>query len=132
LSFSPKALLNTDESRTDPERKAAVEDLLGPVSDRQFHDLVEIGKRITDYHDVGGRDEGADAVLGENIPVVFEDDEGENQAEGFEIKDASEDASDEGEETGMTTALGGKVRVVKEKKQSKNKSRKKGCFVLKS
>jgi pre-mRNA-splicing helicase BRR2 len=97
-----------DESRTDPERHSAIQDLLGAISDRQYHDLVEIGKRITDYHDVGGRD-GADAVLGENIPVVFEDDDADNAGEGFEIKDASSDASDDGEEAGMGTALGGKA-----------------------
>ena len=96
-----------DESRTDPERKRAAEELLGAVTDRRFHDLVEIGKRITDYHDVGGGGAagGADAALDENIPVVFEDEDDENQAQGFEVRDDSEDASDEGDEAAMGSAL---------------------------
>jgi pre-mRNA-splicing helicase BRR2 len=95
-----------DESRTDPERKRAAEELMGTVTDRRFHDLVEIGKRITDYHDVGGgAGGGADAPLDENIPVVFEDEDDENQAQGFEVRDDSSDASDEGDEAAIGSAL---------------------------
>ncbi len=94
-----------DESRTDPERKRAAEELLNAISERRFHDLVEIGKRITDYHDVGvGGVGGADAVLDENIPVVFEDEE-EDKQEGFMLKDESSDASDDGEEAVIGSAL---------------------------
>ncbi len=96
-----------DEARTDPERKRAAEELLGAVSDRRFHELVELGKRITDYHDVGGAGAagGADAPLDENIPVVFEDEDDENQAQGFEVRDDSSDASDEGDEAAIGSAL---------------------------
>lgn len=94
-----------DESRNDREKKAAVEDLLSSLSDKRFHKLVEIGKRITDYHDSGA---STDAVLDENIPVVFEDDE--DQGDNFVVRDDSDDSDDGVEADAGTTLAGSSVK----------------------
>lgn len=92
-----------DESVTDHERKKNIEELLGSLSDRKFHDLVEIGKRITDYHDVGGGDE---AAIDENIPVMFDGDDEQNNENLF-VADGEEDESGDGEEAGVGAVLHG-------------------------
>lgn len=105
-----------DESRTDNEKKAACEEQLGKINDRRFHDLIEIGKRITDYHDVseaGG--EGAGELLDENIPVVFEEDEdGGDQEEFYVVKDESDNDEDDGVEAGMEATLQASATLAEE------------------
>lgn len=74
-----------DEGLRDLERKAAIEQIAGPLTSDRFAQLVNLGKRITDYSPVSAAAVAAagDRVLDEDagIAVVFEeeDDEEEDQ-----------------------------------------------------
>ena len=69
----------------DPERKKEVTGLLGEVSDERFADLVELGKRMTDFTtEPAAEDATAGDMLDDDIGVAVEfegedeDDEDEN------------------------------------------------------
>ena len=69
----------------DPERKKEVVGLLGEVSDERFADLVELGKRMTDFTtEPTAEDTTAGDMLDDDIGVAVEfegedeDDEEEN------------------------------------------------------
>ena len=69
----------------DPERKKEVVGLLGDVSDERFADLVELGKRMTDFTtEPTAEDATAGDMLDDGIGVAVEfegedeDDEDEN------------------------------------------------------
>ena len=72
----------------DPERKREVVGLLGEVSDERFADLVELGKRMTDFStEPTAEDAAAGDVLDDDIGVAVEF-EGEDE-------DDDDDAVDE-------------------------------------
>ncbi|KAH8732787.1 pre-mRNA splicing factor [Phaeosphaeriaceae sp. PMI808] len=96
-----------DDSLKDFDKKREVDDLLGTsMGPKEFNELVNLGKKITDYDaqdDEEEKDEemadGDDAENGDNqgVAVVFdEDDEDEEGAQNFEVRDA--DTSDEEDE----------------------------------
>ena len=69
----------------DPDRKKEVTGLLGEVSDERFADLVELGKRMTDFStEPTAEDATAGDMLDDDIGVAVEfegedeDDEDEN------------------------------------------------------
>ncbi|VAI84780.1 unnamed protein product [Triticum turgidum subsp. durum] len=77
------AVLKDDRTRN-PDKKKVIEKLINPVSGQMFHQLVSIGKLITDFHDavnsagvpsVDGTDMPLDDDIG--ITVEFEEDEDE-------------------------------------------------------
>ena len=75
-------------SLQDPERKREVVSLLGEVSDERFADLVELGKRMTDFStEPTTEDAAAGDVLDDDIGVAVEF-EGEDE-------DDDDDAVDE-------------------------------------
>ena len=75
-------------SLQDPERKREVVGLLGEVSDERFADLVELGKRMTDFStEPTAEDAAAGDVLDDDIGVAVEF-EGEDE-------DDDDDAVDE-------------------------------------
>ena len=72
----------------DPERKREVVGLLGEISDERFADLVELGKRMTDFStEPTTEDAAAGDVLDDDIGVAVEF-EGEDE-------DDDDDAVDE-------------------------------------
>ena len=70
----------------DPERKKEVVGLLGDLSDERFADLVELGKRMTDFttEPLAGEDAAPGDMLDDDIGVAVEfegedeDDEDDN------------------------------------------------------
>ena len=94
-----------DEEMKDFDKKKEVDDLLGSsMNPKEFNELVNLGKKITDYDAqdededmAGGMDEG-DAELDERqgVAVVFDEDE-EDERQGFaeEVRDDDELSEDE-------------------------------------
>ncbi|CAO2656748.1 Nn.00g055510.m01.CDS01 [Neocucurbitaria sp. VM-36] len=96
-----------DDSLKDFDKKKEVDDLLGSsMGAKEFNELVNLGKKITDYDaqddEEGGDEEMADGDGAENgdnqgVAVVFDDDEDDEEgAQTFEVRDA--DSSDEEDE----------------------------------
>ncbi|KAI0482782.1 Sec63 Brl domain-containing protein, partial [Xylariaceae sp. FL0804] len=91
-----------DEDMKDFDKKKEVDDLLGTsLNPKQFNELVNLGKKITDYHaqddeemDQGAAGDENDAELDERqgVAVVFDDeDEDEEAAMVVEVRDESSD-----------------------------------------
>ncbi len=85
LEFEPAAHVDRLSFVQDPERKKEVTGLLGEVSDERFADLVELGKRMTDFTtEPTAEDATAGDMLDDDIGVAVEfegedeDDEDEN------------------------------------------------------
>ena len=103
-----------DENMKDMDKKKEIDDLLGiTTGSKEFNELVNLGKKITDYD---GRDEDAkmnedgtaedEAQLDEKqgVAVVFDDDDEDDEdgdAQTFEVRDEGDTSSDdEAEERG--------------------------------
>lgn len=99
-----------DEELKDVERKREIDDLLGTsLSPKEFNELVNLGKKITDY-DAQDEDEDMEAGAAEGadeeeldarqgVAVVFDDEDEEENAIVHEVRDeSSEDEGDEGDE----------------------------------
>ena len=93
-----------DEDMKDFDKKKEIDDLLGtPLSSKEFNELVNLGKKITDY-DAQDEDDGAnqmdEAELDEKqgVAVVFDDSEEEDE-DGMvmttEVRDEDEDSESE-------------------------------------
>ncbi|KAF2013170.1 Sec63-domain-containing protein [Aaosphaeria arxii CBS 175.79] len=93
-----------DDSLKDLDRKKEIDDLFGfSMGAKEFNELVNLGKKITDYdaqdadEEMGEDNDGLDdAELDENqgVAVVFDEDEDDEEArQTFEVRD--EDTSDE-------------------------------------
>jgi pre-mRNA-splicing helicase BRR2 len=96
-----------DDTMKDIDKKKEVDDLLGTsMGPKEFNELVNLGKKITDYDaqdDEEEKDEimadgdGAENDDNQGVAVVFdEDDDDEDGAQTFEVRDA--DTSDEEDE----------------------------------
>jgi pre-mRNA-splicing helicase BRR2 len=95
-----------DDSLKDFDKKKEIDDILGTsMGPKEFNELVNLGKKITDYDaqdedeemDEGG--DGADAEVDENqgVAVVFDEDEDDEEAgQTFEVRDDTTD--DEGDD----------------------------------
>lgn len=95
-----------DDTMKDFDRKKEVDDLLGSsMGAKEFNELVNLGKKITDY-DAQDDDEDGDQAMADvdgagnddnqGVAVVFDDEEDDEEAQNFEVRDA--DTSDEEEE----------------------------------
>lgn len=101
------AVLETlkNEGMKDFDKKKEVEEVVGPISNEQFAQLLNLSKKITDYGaedetmvdpDMERKDAEIDEEMG--VAVVFdEEEEEEEEDEGFEVRDESDE---EGEEAG--------------------------------
>jgi pre-mRNA-splicing helicase BRR2 len=101
------AVLETlkNESLKDFDKKREIEDVLGPVPNDVFSQLVARAKKITDYGaedetmadpDMERKDAEIDDEVG--VAVVFDDDEEEEEdEEGYEIREGSDGEGDEEE-----------------------------------
>ena len=102
-----------DENMKDYDKKKEIDDLLGAsMGSKEFNELVNLGKKITDYD---GQDEdmnmdddglataedGAELDEKQGVAVVFDDESDEDEEGGartFEVRDEDESSSDEGAE----------------------------------
>ena len=99
-----------DENMKDYDKKKEIDDLLGaPMGSKEFNELVNLGKKITDYdgqdEDVNMDDEGlataedgAELDEKQGVAVVFDDESDEDEDGGartFEVRDEDEPSSDE-------------------------------------
>ncbi|XPS93184.1 RNA helicase [Ascochyta lentis] len=100
-----------DDTMKDFDKKKEVDDLLGSsMGAKEFNELVNLGKKITDYDAQDDDDEGdeamADADGAENddnqgVAVVFDDDEDDDEAQNFEVRDADTSDDDDEQETAV-------------------------------
>ncbi|KAL9108874.1 MAG: hypothetical protein Q9227_006405 [Pyrenula ochraceoflavens] len=101
-----------DDSLKDYDKKKEIDDLIGTsMSSKQFNELVNLGKKITDYDaqedeeaetGVNGA-EGAELDERQGVAVVFDesDDDEEGGAATYEVRDESDSSEDEqGQEDG--------------------------------
>ena len=96
-----------DENMKDFDKKKDIDDLLGlTMGSKEFNELVNLGKKITDYEgqdedvnmdDEDAREDGAELDEKQGVAVVFDDEEDDDEggAQTFEIRDEDEPSSDE-------------------------------------
>lgn len=98
-----------DENMKDYDKKKEIDDLLGlSMSSKEFNELVNLGKKITDYDgqdedvDMDGDDSaeaegGAELDERQGVAVVFDESDEDEEAAGrtFEVRDEDEPSSDE-------------------------------------
>ncbi|MCJ1272521.1 DEIH-box ATPase [Puttea exsequens] len=105
-----------DEDMKDFDKKKEIDDLLGTtMGSKEFNELVNLGKKITDYDgqddDVNmdedaGAEDGAELDEKQGVAVVFdESDDEEGGDQNFEVRDEDEPSSDE--EPDVRTTDGG-------------------------
>ncbi|KAF2869324.1 Sec63 Brl domain-containing protein [Massariosphaeria phaeospora] len=104
--------LKADDTK-DFDKKKSIDELLGsPMGSKEYNELVILGKKITDWdaqddeeeevdEEMGGA-EGAENAEAQGVAVVFDDDEDDEGAQTFEVRDA--DTSDDEEDDDATTA----------------------------
>ncbi|KAF2085665.1 Sec63-domain-containing protein [Saccharata proteae CBS 121410] len=109
-----------DENMKDFDRKKEIDDILGTtMGSKEFNELVNLGKKITDY-DAQDEDEemedgaeggagGADLDERQGVAVVFDDnDEDEDAAQTFDVQDENGTSDEEdGDEADEAAAAGG-------------------------
>ncbi|KAF2452650.1 Sec63 Brl domain-containing protein [Lineolata rhizophorae] len=117
-----------DEEMKDYDRKKEIDEILGnSMSPKEFNELVNLGKKITDY-DAQDEDEemaeagegGEEANLDERqgVAVVFDDsEEEEGGGQTFEVRDGADTSDEEEEDEGkdedeQNGAAGGNVEVL--------------------
>ncbi|OCH86010.1 putative RNA helicase [Obba rivulosa] len=101
-----------NDNMKDFDKKKEIEELLGPISNETFAQLVNLSKKITDYGaedeevvdpDMERKDAEIDDEMG--VAVVFdEEEEEEEEDEGFEIRDESDEEEQEAEEAAAQEA----------------------------
>ncbi|MCJ1427973.1 DEIH-box ATPase [Sticta canariensis] len=98
-----------DEDMKDFDKKKEVDDLLGiTMGAKEFNELVNLGKKITDYHGqdedvnmaddgVATAEDGAELDEKQGVAVVFDesDEDEEGVARTYEVRDEDEPSSDE-------------------------------------
>jgi pre-mRNA-splicing helicase BRR2 len=102
-----------DESFTETSRKAALEAVVGPVTEDSLSKVIAVGKAITDFVPLSSS-AGAETARGDGttdeygVAVVFEDgdDEDEDSKDGMVRDEASDDGDDDGVEADADTAFG--------------------------
>lgn len=93
----------------DRERKRETESLLGSLPDERFSQLVNLGKKLTDWSNeqaqiVLNQGDRADDEMDEGVPVMIgSDDENEDDENGMREIDENEDEDEENEEEESTT-----------------------------
>ncbi|KAF6753600.1 Sec63 Brl domain-containing protein [Ephemerocybe angulata] len=93
-----------NENMRDFDKKREVEDILGPIPNEQFDQLLSLSKKITDYNaeDETMADPDADtrdADIEDGVNVVFDDEDAEEEEEeGFEVDEESEEEEEEDKE----------------------------------
>jgi pre-mRNA-splicing helicase BRR2 len=93
--------LKSDDLKEFDKRKE-VESVLGPLKEEIWNQLVNLGKKVTDYGEEEEQpqvDDRERAVDGEGVAVLFEDDEDEDDDEqNIEVKGRDSDEEDDDED----------------------------------
>ncbi|KAK5004834.1 Pre-mRNA-splicing helicase BRR2, partial [Cryomyces antarcticus] len=95
-----------DENLKDFDKKREIDDIIGTMGSKEFNELVNLGKKITDYDaqdedetmaNVGETEEGAEIDDVQGVAVVFdEDDEDEDGvAQTYEVRDEDESSEED-------------------------------------
>lgn len=98
-----------NERMKDRERKRETESLLGSLPDERFSQLVNLGKKLTDWSNeqaqiVLNQGDRADDEMDEGVPVMIgSDDENEDDENGMREIDENEDEDEENEEEESAT-----------------------------
>uniref|UniRef100_A0A0D9ZCZ7 RNA helicase n=1 Tax=Oryza glumipatula TaxID=40148 RepID=A0A0D9ZCZ7_9ORYZ len=94
------AILNNDKIKS-PEKKRGIDKFLDPISDQMFHQLVSIGKLITDFHDTAVCDPAS--ALDENFGVAVEFEQNEDD-EGSDSDQVLDDLDEDDGDTMLNAA----------------------------
>ncbi|KAF2835475.1 pre-mRNA-splicing factor brr2 [Patellaria atrata CBS 101060] len=96
-----------DDNLKDFDRKKEIDDILGSsMSSKEFNELVNLGKKITDYdaqdedenmEDAADGTEGAELDDQQGVAVVFDESDEEEGAQTFEVRDEDDTSEDEAE-----------------------------------
>lgn len=100
-----------DDDLKDFDKKKEIDDLLGTsMGPKEFNELMNLGKKITDY-DAQDDDEEGDQAMGDadgadddnqGVAVVFDEDEDDEEAnQNFEIRDGDSSDEEDEEETAI-------------------------------
>ncbi|MCJ1338817.1 DEIH-box ATPase [Bachmanniomyces sp. S44760] len=108
-----------DENMKDFDKKKEIDDLLGiTMGSKEFNELVNLGKKITDYDaqdddenmdgdGVAGAEGGAELDERQGVAVVFDESESDDEdgvARTYEVRDEDETSSDEDEQDAEDSA----------------------------
>ncbi|KAJ3695012.1 hypothetical protein LUZ60_000389 [Juncus effusus] len=106
-----------NEKLKNNEKKKEIEQLLNPISNQMFDQMVSVGKLITDFQDAGeeggtggnGEDAGTGGDLDDDIGVAveFEEDEEEGDSDLDQVQEESEEEGAEEDETAHEMQMGG-------------------------
>ena len=99
-----------DDSLREPQKKARIESMLGPLADDTFGRLLQVSKGINDFTAAGsggGGDAGAGGGLDEDIgvAVVFDDEDDEDEGNDAAVVQEEED-EEEDDDAGVEAAVG--------------------------
>uniref|UniRef100_A0A0E0P155 RNA helicase n=1 Tax=Oryza rufipogon TaxID=4529 RepID=A0A0E0P155_ORYRU len=94
------AILNNDKIKS-PEKKRGIDKFLDPIYDQMFHQLVSIGKLITDFHDTAVCDSAS--ALDENFGVAVEFEQNEDD-EGSDSDQVLDDLDEDDGDTMLNAA----------------------------
>lgn len=86
-----------DENMKDLDKKRETESILGSVSEETFAQLVNLGKRITDYEEEQVQEDGGAVENDTGVAVLFEneDEEEDDDEETFVVREASDEEQEE-------------------------------------
>ncbi|ODQ66264.1 Sec63-domain-containing protein [Nadsonia fulvescens var. elongata DSM 6958] len=84
-----------DENLKDLDRKQVIEEIVGSFSNDAFHDLIGLGKQITDYDNSDDENAENEAELDEEVGVAVVFDDSENERD--DRMSESDDDEDEGD-----------------------------------
>ena len=91
-----------DENMRDLDKKREVESFLGPVSEEQFGQYINLSKRLTDYEEDKGTSTADTATMDDEtgVAVLFdnEDQESNPEEETYVVRDVSDNEENESEE----------------------------------
>ena len=90
-------MLLKDETIQAKDKIHGCSELLGPLDEVSFHELMELARKITDYEDSTQNQEEKEQTIDEElgVAVVFEDEEGESETEVNELHSDDEKSDDE-------------------------------------
>eukprot|EP00375_Theileria_parva_P000202 XP_762871.1 ATP-dependent RNA helicase [Theileria parva strain Muguga] len=94
LSACDETLLSLKTENSAEERRALVEDVLGPVSDEVYYNLFHLSKELTDFKMASEQDTGGDTFDDTGLAVIFDEDDNQDTNE---VVDPEGEEDDENE-----------------------------------
>ncbi|KAJ2905059.1 Pre-mRNA-splicing factor brr2 [Zalerion maritima] len=108
-----------DDEMKDFDKKKEIDDLIGTsLTPKQFNELVNLGKKITDYDaeddddemNVGAEEETAELDDRQGVAVVFDDEEDQDEGAGM-VNEVRDESSEDGSEDGGAEASQREIRI---------------------